>query len=251
MVNTSDCGSEEWGFESPQSPWKLLAFIFNGGCIMENMEKNQIYNTDRVVHCSDGLYRWIYELNMYRNPIIFYTVVKVLGISFAVVAVFMFIVSLFDSGFSLSSVFDGFGDMLHQSDTKYAFIALLVFLSVVVLSYFIVAKSYGGKYMVLFEMDDKQIVHQQMESQFKKMQAINWLTFMAGAVSGNYSMMGLSINNSVRSSMTSEYAHVRKIIPKKRLNTIKVNELLEHNQIYVCDEDFDFVLNYLREHCKC
>ena len=150
------------------------------------MKINQIYNTDRLVHCSDGLYRWIYELNMYRNPIIFYTVVKVLGISFAVVAVFMFIVSLFDSGFSLSSVFDGFGDMLHQSDTKYAFIALLVFLGVVVLSYFIVAKSYGGKYMVLFEMDDKQIVHQQMESQFKKMQAINWLTFMAGAVSGNY-----------------------------------------------------------------
>lgn len=180
---------------------------------------------------------------MYRNPVILYTVLKIFGICVGIVVLFVNLLFLLDSNVS-------FGDVLFQSETKYAAIAFLIFFAVVILSYYIVAKMHGGKYIVLFEMDDKQIVHQQMDSQFQKMQAINWLTFMAGAVSGNYSMMGLSINNSVRSSVTSEYVNVRKVIPKKRLNTIKVNELLEHNQIYVCDDDFNFVLDYLQSHCK-
>ena len=210
---------------------------------MAKREDTEVQDVNRVVLCPDGVYRWIYELNMYRNPVILYTVLKIFGICVGIVVLFVNLLFLLDSNVS-------FGDVLFQSETKYAAIAFLIFFAVVIVSYYIVAKMHGGKYIVLFEMDDKEIVHQQMDSQFQKMQAINWLTFMAGAVSGNYSMMGLSINNSVRSSMTSEYVNVRKVIPKKRLNTIKVNELLEHNQIYVCDEDFDFVLDYLKSHCK-
>ena len=32
-------------------------------------------------------------------------------------------------------------------------------------------------------------------------------------------------------------------------NVIKVREILSNNQVYARDEDFDFVYNYIREHC--
>lgn len=32
-------------------------------------------------------------------------------------------------------------------------------------------------------------------------------------------------------------------------NLIKVNQLLDRNQVYVPDEDYDFVLSFLRDHC--
>ena len=37
--------------------------------------------------------------------------------------------------------------------------------------------------------------------------------------------------------------------PLRRWNTIKVNEPFAKNQIYCDSEDFDFVLNYILEHC--
>jgi hypothetical protein len=32
-------------------------------------------------------------------------------------------------------------------------------------------------------------------------------------------------------------------------NVIKIREILSNNQVYARDEDFDFVYNYIREHC--
>ncbi|MCR5018366.1 MAG: hypothetical protein K6A64_06175 [Bacteroidales bacterium] len=47
-----------------------------------------------------------------------------------------------------------------------------------------------------------------------------------------------------RTKSTTELAMVR-----RHFNLIKVNQLLSHNQVYVPAEDFDLVLNFLREHC--
>ena len=33
---------------------------------------------DRVTKCEDGVYRWIYDFNMYTNPMIIGTVIKVI-----------------------------------------------------------------------------------------------------------------------------------------------------------------------------
>jgi hypothetical protein len=33
------------------------------------------------------------------------------------------------------------------------------------------------------------------------------------------------------------------------LHVIKVNQLFEHNQVYVRKEDFDFVYNYIKSRC--
>ena len=45
--------------------------------------------------------------------------------------------------------------------------------------------------------------------------------------------------------MYSEFGKVRSVKACRRRNLIKVNEVLNHNQVYAEKEDFDFVLNYI------
>lgn len=59
----------------------------------------------------------------------------------------------------------------------------------------------------------------------------------------------MCVINCARAASTSTLASVRRIIPRRRYYLIKVNQLLERNQVYVPDEDYDLVLNFLREHC--
>ena len=50
-------------------------------------------------------------------------------------------------------------------------------------------------------------------------------------------------------SLSSDFSKVRSIKPKRLWHTIKVNEPFAKNQIYTTKEDFDFVLNFIRQHC--
>ena len=197
----------------------------------------------RVTLCEDGTYRWIHEYNMYKNPTILFTVYRVMFMSVAIVAILIFFFSLI-SGNVEWPPFKNF----NWDNSKYGIIVMGFFLFVLPpIAYLIVAKIYGGKYMVLFEMDDESITFHQMEQTFQKSQAISWVTGFLGAASGNLTLTGTSIVNATRQSMVSEYGKVRRIIPNKGRNLIMVNHRFQHNQIYVKQEDFDFVLQYLRE----
>ena len=123
------------------------------------------------------------------------------------------------------------------------------FLVLGVVAYIILAWMYGWKYIVLFEMDENEIAHIQMPKQFKKAEAIGWLTALAGLASGNLTTIGIGINSAVRNSMTSEFKNVKEVRSLKRQHVIKVNQLLNHNQVYAEEADFDFVLEYITKHC--
>lgn len=197
----------------------------------------------RVTLCEDGTYRWIYDFNMYKNPTILFTVYKVMFFSVAIVGILIFFFSLISGNLEWPP-FKNF----NWDNSKYGIIVMAFFIFVLpFVAYLIVAKIYGGRYLVLFEMNDQTITHHQMEKTFQKAQGLSWLTGFLGAATGNLSMTGLSIVNATRQSMASEYGKVRRIIPKKGRNLIMVNHRFQHNQIYVKQEDFDFVLQYLRE----
>ena len=155
--------------------------------------------------------------------------------------VFMLLVQLIDSTLdSLSEYLGFFGPF---------FILLGVFMVIGVIAYLIVAASYGWKYMVLFTMDEKQIEHRQMKSQFNKASAMGWLTAAAGILAGRPGTAGAGILAATRSASTSVLENVRVIKAVRGRNTIYVNQLLEHNQIYADGADFDFVLDFLIKHC--
>lgn len=125
-----------------------------------------------------------------------------------------------------------------------AFFGLLIFIA-----YAMVAAMYGGKYIILFTMDENGINHEQIPEQAKKARKLGMLTAGAGAAGGSLSSIGLGISVANRTSMYSDFKSVRSVKKGRWGHVIKIREILSNNQVYVRDEDFDFVYNYIREHC--
>ena len=203
------------------------------------MQKEESIN-NRVKLYPDGKYRWIYEVPMLKNPSIIIDVFKVVGISLGIVWLFMVLLSVYDGDFSLESLLD----------ISMVFMGLmLVFAVIVFLAYVILAWHYGWKYVVLFTMDKSEIVHQQMPYQVKKAQVLGALAAMIGGAAGNLGMVGTGVLAASRTTSISTLVRVNRLIPVRRMNLIKVNQKLHKNRIYVPDEDFDFVYDFLCQQC--
>jgi len=205
----------------------------------DNLQGERV--TENIYLCPDGKYRWAYEYHMLSNPTILITVWKVLALSFGIVMLFTLLVSLGDIMRYGWEDFSGFfGGML---------LLLLFLMALGVVAYIIVAAVYGWKYMVLFEMDENRVVHTQMQKQVKRSEAIGLLTALVGAASGNLTTMGIGMISSARTTSISSFEKVKKVKGSRMFHTIKVNELLEHNQVYAEEPDYDFVYNWIATHC--
>lgn len=198
--------------------------------------------TPGVYHCPDGKFRWIYEYDMVKNPVILFTVFNVLAIAALIIFAFTAILALAEGDLH------SFKDLWDRSWPVFAILGVLLVIAIP--SYLIVARSYGWRYMVLFEMDDAGVNHIQMPSQFKKAEALGWLSAMAGILAGSAGLSGAGILAASRSSLYSDFSKVKKIKVRKAFHTIKLNQHLVHNQVYAANEDFDFILNYIREHVR-
>ena len=197
-------------------------------------------SSNRVTLYPDGKYRWVYEMNLLKNPSVLFDLWWAFGISLIILALLFIVFAIFDGDFgwdSISGMFLTLGIVT----------AIIFVLSL--LGYFVYAAISGWKYVVLFIMDENEVVHQQMPREVKKGQLIGDLTMLVGAMAGRPGTVGTGLLAKSRSSMTSTLAHVERLIPCRWMNLIKVNQLFAKNRVYVTDEDFDFVYNFLCTHC--
>ena len=150
------------------------------------------YQGARVRLCEDGKYRWKYEMNMLTNPTIFLTVFKIffyiILVGFVVFGTFLY---------AIHGDWEGLWGM-----AKAMLIAMGIFLVLTFLGVLVVAIMYGGKYIVLFEMDEKEIAHIQEPRQFRKAQKMGAVTAMAGAAAGNFTAAGPRGTQALRYSPT-------------------------------------------------
>lgn len=197
------------------------------------------YRGPRVRLCKDGKYRWKYEMNMLTNPTIFLTVFKIFF--------YIILVGFVVFGTFIYAIHGDWEGLLGMA--KAMLIAMGVFFGLTILGVLGVAIMYRGKYIVIFEMDEKQIAHIQEPKQFRKAQKFSAVTAMAGVAAGSYSTAGAGMLSATKNSSTSILANVRRVKPRRWLHVIKVNQLLNKNQIYVPKEDFDFVYDFLKKHC--
>ena len=172
---------------------------------------------------------------MLKNPIILLTVLKI----FLLVLVGIWVIfGIFRIGT------DGFAGAF-AAQTKDLLIPAAILFGLSIVGYIILACIYGWKYCVLFEMDEKGIRHIQMEKQYKKAQALGWLTAMAGAAAGKPGVTGTGLLAATKNEQFSEFSKVKRLRVFKAFHTIKLDGLLNHNQIYTEPKDFDFVLEYI------
>ncbi len=193
----------------------------------------------RVTLYPDGLYRWVGELNLYKNPTVLFMIWKIFF--WVCVGIFVF-TSLFDIG-DRDFFWKGFLEHL-----KFGGIFTGGFLLLALIGYLVYAMIMKGRYTVIFEMGKNGFTHRQVPAQADKAQTISLLTTLAGLLAKNPTTVGVGLNAS-RTAMVTDFDRVRSIQGFPRRGVIKVNERLEKNQIYVLPEDYDFVWNFVKENC--
>ena len=196
-----------------------------------------------ITLCADGKYRWVSEFDMLSNPAILFLLFKVFGFSISCVGVFIMLLGLFD-GDGMEAVWLG---------VRVTLIMCAIFFFLILLGYLLVAAIYGGKYVVMFEMDDEGILHRQFQKEVEKVKALAWISALAAIASGNPTAAGTGILVATKTSSYSSFSAVRSVKAYPRRHLIKVNEPFCKNQIYV-DDDFEFVYTFICNHCpkaKC
>lgn len=196
------------------------------------------YNGQQVRLCTDGKYHWTYPMNMLTNPSVYITVCKIFGALFAVAFLIANIGPLTRGEFAAIA-----------ADLKWWAVAVLVFLAISGLAYLIVAAQYGWKYIVQFTMDENGITHAQIPEQRHHARRIGKAVAGTGILSGAPGRAGQGLLIASHTSLSSDFAVVRSVKARRRWNTILVNEPFAKNQVYTTAEDFDFVYNFILDHC--
>jgi hypothetical protein len=194
-----------------------------------------------VIKDSKGVFRWAYEMNMWKNPTLVITAWKVMFLAALFPALLMFILALVD------------GDGLVAAADIFIRVLGLVFAIVtglLLLAYPLVAIINGGKYCVVFEMDDYRVKHIQMQKQYKKSQVLSMLVVLAGTLAKSPQTAGAGLLAGSKQSLISEFDRVKTIVVKEKRNVIYLNENLTRNQVYADSADFAFIRDHLVSRCK-
>ena len=190
-----------------------------------------------VVLCLDGKYRWVYEVNLFKDFWVLGTIYKIFGGIIIAGAVIFLIIELFD-GHNYGSVLQGAGIMIG------------IFFVLGILGYLLYAAIMGGKYCVVYTMDDKGILSEQQPKQAKKANIIADLLVLAGALAGNVTTVGIGLSSARRTSMHTTFAGTKKLTGVARKGLIKTDALLSHDRTYCEPEDFNFLWNYFKSRCE-
>lgn len=184
----------------------------------------------------DGTYDWIYCLKMFQNLSMFKFVMKVILIIYAIMIV------------SLLVITKGSGDILWLLG-----ILALVFIAVIVIvlfSFWLVDKMYKGRYMLIYEMNNKGVSFSQTSDQAQITRVITSTSAAVSAAGGNIggviSGTGLAMKPN---SYHADFSKVRSVKGKRSDNLIWVNTFLQYLMVYVPDEAYDFVWNYITQRC--
>lgn len=155
------------------------------------------------------------------------------------------------AGFSLLVFFvllrDGFMEALVVLG-KFLLFGLAGTLLLFGISYAIFALMNSGRYYVLFEMDGTGVNHIQIGKQVKKEKALGLLTSLAGVSARSISITGTGLIAGSKLSFYSDFGKVKRIVPMKKHDCIKLSGAFMKNQIYVTPEQFDFVWGYIISH---
>jgi len=187
----------------------------------------------------DGVWRWTYELSLWRNPTVLITLSKVILLAALLPVLVTGGITLFESGLL---------EALRVMGLVLVYMLGILFV-LLFLAYVAVALIQGGKYCVVFEMDDRGVKHTQMQKSFSKNQVLAMLTVLAGAAAGNPQAAGAGLLSGARRSSYSKFSKVKSLVLRPRWSVIYVNESLNRNQIYAPAELYETIQQHILSRC--
>lgn len=189
----------------------------------------------RVTLGEDQVYRWSYDMDMYRNHYLRNVLLKVFGAICLVSWAFLLLLLAKDGRLSLSVVF----------------ITLLIFggfMLLVLAGYYLAAVIMRGQYHLRFEMNDDAVLLVRKESTERMMQNMALITMMAGRAAGK-PVRGLASGAAIQTGAASGltfFREVRSMKERPRYDAFNLRSLTGGNQIWVGPEDYAFVRDYVR-----
>ena len=191
-----------------------------------------------IVRGEDGVLRWVYEMNMWKNPTLVITVWNILLLVALFPAILMFLLSFGQgAGFAFITMIKVYG------------LVAGIMTVLMLLAYLVIVALNGGQYCVLFEMDKKGVKHIQMQKQFKRNQILSMITVLAGIAAGNVQTTAAGVMAGTKRSTYSDFAKVKEVKINHKRNVIFLNENLTHNQVYANKEDFTFIVDFIIQQC--
>ena len=185
--------------------------------------------TERVMQSPDGKYRWARSVNLLTNMSIFLHLMKVLTLVALGLLLGVLFIMLTSGGLTLIRAVAGF------------FIALSVAWGVGLLSYIIYCYIRGGSFMSYYTMDEHGI--SELFAPHRKEDIEN-----IGITPGLAGFTPVRATNH-KTNTTVRFEQVRSLKYRQALGHIKLSMGLEALRVYVPEEDFAFVSNFLAEHC--
>lgn len=193
-----------------------------------------------LVAGKDGTYRWVHELNLWKDP-------SVLTLTAAVMLLGGLFPALLVGVLALS---EGEGVVAALTVTLQVGGLVGAILGVLLLiAYPLYALMQGGKYCVVFEMDERGVTHSQLQMQFRRNQALAMITVLAGLVGRSPQTAGAGLLAASRQSLHTSFSKVRRIKINERRRVIHLAESFSRNQVYAAPEDFAFVRDFIVSHC--
>lgn len=193
---------------------------------------------NRVTKYADGKYRWIYDLDMKKNKSILNTTIIVVLIAYCVPLILLMGIFAFEGN-------------LITAAREVLPIYLMVGLVLIVITYFsymIVGHYYKWTMSFMYEMDEDGVYFKRFGDDKEKSETIGKLSAMVGMMTGNYGLVGGGINLATGGAAYSKFSKVRSIKAIPEQDLIEVNSLFLHNSVYVYQEDYDFVKEYIEEY---
>ena len=207
-----------------------------GGELMEIGEEPEEKPVNGLLF-KNGRYYWVAELPMFKSFFLLFEVWRVLGISGLIVA----LIGL------TAGIIGGDGREAYVATVGMIALVMTILMVLSIPAYYIVTKANNDKYTVLFEMDDEGVDHTQIKTE--KAKALDALTMLVGSATGNHTLKGIGSLNASGGSLYSSFRNVRKIKADRKKGVIALNGRFLRNQVYVDDENFDFVYQFIRERC--
>ena len=189
--------------------------------------------------CDDGVYRWVYVYDLWKNYTVILEIEKIFILTAMVIMIIQGLLGITEKGIVKRLI----------SAAQEAGVILAVMTGLLLISYPIYCLLSKGKYCVLFEMDDRSIMHTRMEKKVEREDLVEWLWAANEILDSRLLSTGLSIATASEASMETVFADVRKVTVSRKGKTITLRCRITRNQVYVDDEHFEFVKDFILERC--
>ncbi len=182
----------------------------------------------------DGLYHWIYGLDMRQNRHPFLVLMKILTAVFAVICLILFI------PFSRERFLWGLSIVVP---------CYLVTAAVVYGVFWFLRMLYDDVYYMAYDMDENGIRVREVSDQAEKTQLLAGVIAVSGALTRQYGMMAAGSQLSENSGTYSAFEEVRRVTIDPKHHFIGLNHPFTYNMIYADEPFYGTVRKIIEERC--